>query len=77
MVSTVLETLIRNACNLGKESQHVALAARVVADLPVDSLCVWCLEREDPQGAREVHRLPKGGECMHCAYSGYDCLVVM
>lgn len=72
-----IEILVENARRLGKESQHVALAAGFCRGLAgVASLCVWCADERHGWTAK-AFRLPRGGECQACSYTGYDCLVVV
>ena len=69
-----LETLCDNATRLRHLSQTVAAAAALVAPAAnAESLCVWCAEMHP---LAPVRRLPLGGECSRCSYSGHDCLVV-
>lgn len=76
-VAITIETLVENARRLGKESQHVALAAGFCRGLAgVASLCVWCANERYGWSAK-AFRLPRGGECMDCSYAGYDCLVIV
>lgn len=56
------------------ESQHVARAAYCLG-VKALSLCVWCAEKY-PYSDRLVWRFALGGECFHCPYVGYDCLLV-
>jgi len=70
-----VRTMIENAIRTGRESQHVALAASLFPSLgPVKSLCCWCCDEHAKSSS--VARLPRGGECQECSYTGYDCLVV-
>lgn len=69
-------TLIDNARRLGHETQTAAAAIELVTGKRAVSLCCWCADAP-PAATGEVYRLPKGGECSHCAYVGRDCLVVL
>lgn len=76
-MSATIDTLITNASQLGKESQHVALAAAfVLPGVQVLSLCCWCADARYGWDVK-AHRLPRGGECQACPYVGYDCLVLV
>ena len=66
-------TLLTNARNLGHSSQTAAFAIELVTGRPAHSLCCWCAESVEG----EATRLPKGGECARCAYTGADCLVIV
>jgi hypothetical protein len=69
--------LIENAKTLGHQTQTAAWAVELTAKRPAYSLCCWCLETHDPEHRTEVYRLPHGGDCAQCSYSGRDCLVVV
>ena len=81
VAAAALETLATNAARAGKESHHVALASAflsALAGVRVTSACVWCAEKDPASWAPGafVRRLPRGGECYSCGYSGHDCLIV-
>lgn len=64
--------IIRNARNLGHKA-HTAAFALALLGMPSRALCCWCAEHVKG----EAHRLPKGGDCSACAYSGADTLVIV
>lgn len=66
-------SIIDNARALGHESQTAAFAIELVTKAPALSLCCWCAESVEGHAVR----LPKGGECSRCSYTGHDCLVVI
>lgn len=73
--SETVGRLLRNAQILRKPAQVAAMALALVTSQPWAPLCVWCLDREDPGRAYEVHR-QTGGECAYCPYIGQDVLIV-
>jgi hypothetical protein len=61
------EQIIKNAKNLGHQTQTAAFAASLVG-IDARSICCWCAEHV----SGDFQRLPRGGECSRCAYTGRD-----
>ena len=66
-----VDRIIRNASKLGHFTQTAAWALELLG-VQSHSLCCWCAEK---QGHDHVFRVPKGGECSRCSYTGRDTLV--
>ena len=75
-------SIVANARHMGKTPLPVAVALSMVAPIPGrtwTSICCWCLDHLEHDAPDEVvHRLADGtrGDCMRCAYTGEDTLVV-
>lgn len=69
--------LISNARNLGHSAHATAFAVELATGQRARALCCWCLEKCDPAGALEAHRVPVGGDCSGCSYIGRDTLVAI
>lgn len=57
----------------------LAAALEVLSPAPAGktwtAVCVWCLEKIDPQHVHPARRAAAGGDCLSCPYTGRDVFV--
>ena len=69
--------IVDNARRMGHFTETAAFAIELSTGKKALSVCVWCADRYLPQEKYTDFRLPRGGDCCMCAYTGVDTLVVV